>query len=233
MPGQSDAGYIGKLSRLLWNIIHTIFSSKIVSIIKAIILDVLLQRRLYRQSGIRWLIHSLIFFPFVFRFFWGLIALITSLWAPECPVAWSMLDKNHSTTALVFDMTGIMVLLGAGLAFIRGLMKRSHQIPGLPKQDRVALGMIAVIIIIGFVLEGMRMAMTSPPIGSSYAFVGYGISKLFSGFSGLPEIYGYIWYIHAILTGIFVAYLPFSRLFHLIVGPVVLIMNAVSEHGRR
>jgi nitrate reductase gamma subunit len=233
MPGQSDAGSISKLFRLLWNVVSTVFSSKIVFIIKAMILDVLFQRRLYRQSGTRWLIHSLIFFPFVFRFLWGLIALTTSLWAPEWSVAWPMLDKNHSTTAFVFDMTGIMVLLGAGLAFIRGFMKRPDQLPGLPGQDRLALGLIAGIIIAGFVLEGVRIAMTSSPVGSEYAFVGYGIGMLFSGFSGLTEVYGYIWYVHAILTGVFLAYLPFSRLFHVIVGPVVLVMNAVSEQGRR
>jgi nitrate reductase gamma subunit len=63
--------------------------------------------------------------------------------------------------------------------------------------------------------------------------VGYGLSLLFSDASGLTEAYGYIWYIHAILTGAFVAYLPFSRLFHIIMAPVVLAMNAVSEpdHG--
>jgi len=233
MPGHGDAGSIYKLFRLLWNVVCAVFSSKIVFIIKAMILDVLFQRRLYRQSGTRWLIHSLIFFPFVFRFLWGLIALTTSLWAPECPVTWPMLDKNHSTTAFVFDMTGIMVLLGAGLAFIRGFIKRPNQLPGLPGQDRPALGMIAGIIIVGFVLEGVRIAMTFSPVGSGYAFVGYGISKLFSSFSGLTEVYGYIWYVHAILTGVFVAYLPFSRLFHIIIGPVVLVMNALSEQGRR
>jgi nitrate reductase gamma subunit len=46
----------------------------------------------------------------------------------------------------------------------------------------------------------------------------------------LTQSYGYIWYIHAILTGIFVAYLPFSRMFHIIMGPIVLAMHAVSEH---
>ena len=89
------------------------------------------------MSGTRWLIHSLIFFPFVFRFLWGLIVLTTSLWAPECQVTWPMLDKNNSTTAFVFDMTGIMVLLGAGVAFIRGFIKRSDQLPGLEQCVRM------------------------------------------------------------------------------------------------
>jgi nitrate reductase gamma subunit len=39
-----------------------------------------------------------------------------------------------------------------------------------------------------------------------------------------------VWYIHAILTGAFIAYLPFSRLMHIIIAPVVLAINAASDH---
>jgi hypothetical protein len=86
------------------------------------------------------------------------------------------------------------------------------------------------IIILGFVLEGMRIAMTGSPPGSGYAFLGYGISRLFTGVSDLTGIYGYIWYVHAILTGAFVAYLPFSRMLHILLAPVSLALNAASQH---
>lgn len=227
--GGRHSSPIGGLFDLLWNGIRALFSRKIFLIIKTMILDVLLQRRLFRQSGARWFIHSLIFLPFVFRFFWGLIALITSLWAPECPVTWPMLDKNHPVTAFLFDMTGIMVIFGAALAFIRGLLKKSDKLSGLPGQDRLALSLIGGIVVIGFILEGMRIAMTGSPAGACYAFMGCAVSTLFSDPTRLTQSYGYIWYIHAILTGIFVAYLPFSRMFHIIMGPIVLAMNAASE----
>jgi nitrate reductase gamma subunit len=84
------------------------------------------------------------------------------------------------------------------------------------------------IIIFGFILEGMRIAMTGTPQGSQYAFLGYIISRLFTG-ADLTGVYGYMWYLHAILTGAFVAYLPFSRMFHMIMAPVVLAMNAASS----
>jgi nitrate reductase gamma subunit len=51
--------------------------------------------------------------------------------------------------------------------------------------------------------------------------------------AGLTGYYGYVWYLHAILTGAFVAYLPFSRLFHIIMAPIVLPMSAVSNHRNR
>ncbi|MGD8227562.1 MAG: respiratory nitrate reductase subunit gamma, partial [Desulfobacteraceae bacterium] len=211
--------------------LRTIFSMKIALIVRTVVLDVLFQRRLYRQSRIRWFIHSLIFLPFVFRFAWGLVALIASLWKPEWTWVWTMINKNHATTAFLFDLTGIMVLLGVCLALIRGLLKRSAHLPGLPRQDYLALGLLAGIVVIGYLVEGIRIAMTGAPGDAQWAFVGYGLSLLFSGASGLYEVYGYIWYVHAILTGAFVAYLPFSRLFHIIMAPVVLAMNAVSGRG--
>jgi nitrate reductase gamma subunit len=75
----------------------------------------------------------------------------------------------------------------------------------------------------------MRIAMAGLTEGARYAFAGYGISLLFSDSSGLNDIYGYMWYVHAVLTGGFVAYLPFSRMLHIIMAPLVLAMGAVSE----
>jgi len=197
---------------------------------KSLLLDVLLQRRLYRQSEGRWLIHALIFYPFLFRFVWGMAGLLGSLWKPGSGIVWILLDRNHFVTAFLFDLSGVLLLLGILLALVRGMLKRFTQRSGLPKQDPLALGLMGGIVMVGFVLEGMRMAMTGLPGDAEYAFLGYWISRFFSDPSGLTSIYGYLWYAHAILAGAFLAYLPFSRLFHIILAPVVLLMGAANEH---
>lgn len=230
---RGDINPFNKVIKLLGKVVRTIFSRKLLFIIKALVLDVFLQRRLYRQSGARWLIHSLIFLPFVFRFSWGFVALTASLWKPEWSSVWAMLDRNNPATALLFDLTGIMVIVGVILASIRGGLKQSSQVPGLPRQDRLALSLIAGIVVVGFILEGIRIAMTGWPGNAEYAVIGFGISRLFSDPTGLTGVYGYIWYVHAILTGAFFAYLPFSRLLHIIMAPVVLAMNAISEQDHR
>ena len=211
---------------------HTDGFGKVAAVIRVFVLDILLQRRLYRQSEGRWLIHALIFYPFLFRFTWGMVGLLGSLWRPGAGTVWIMLDKNHFLTAFLFDLSGILLLLGILLALVRGTLRRFTQLSGLPKQDPLALGLIGGIVVVGFVLEGMRMAMTGPVGDAEYAFVGYWISRLFSDPSGLTSIYGYLWYAHAILAGGFVAYLPFSRLIHMILAPVVLLMGAATKEGR-
>lgn len=212
------------------NAARAIFSGKFFAVIKTAFLDVFLQRRLYRRSPKRWIIHGLIFFPFVFRFVWGMVAFFASIWLPQRSIAWVLLDKNNPAAAFAFDLTGIMILLGVMFAFLRDRASKADRPPGLPAQDRWALGLIGGIVGIGFILEAMRIAMTGWPAGSEYAVIGYAISNLFSGMTGLVDVYGYVWYIHAILTGAFIAYLPFSRLMHIIIAPVVLAINAASDH---
>jgi nitrate reductase gamma subunit len=222
-----------KASILFSNAARAIFSGKLFSVIKAVFFDVFLQRRLYRRSAKRWIIHGLIFFPFVFRFVWGIFGLFASIWLPDQPLAWSLLDKNNPAAAFLFDLTGIMILLGVIFAFLRERASRADRPAGLPAQDRWALGLIGGIAVIGFLLEAMRIAMTGWPAGSAYAVIGYAISHLFSGMTALVDVYGYVWYIHAVLTGAFMAYLPFSRLMHIIIAPVVLAVNAASDHEPR
>jgi nitrate reductase gamma subunit len=233
LPGHGNTTLLSKAYLLIIKTVRAVFSSKVIPVSKTLFFDVFLQRRLHRRSVKRWVIHGLIFFPFVFRFVWGILGLFTSIWLPERSIAWSLLDKNNPTVAFLFDLTGIMILLGIIFAFLRDSASRTDHPPGLPGQDRWALGLIGGIVGIGFVLEAMRIAMTGWPAGSGYAVIGYALSKLFSGMSSLVDIYGYVWYIHAVLTGAFIAYLPFSRLMHIIMAPVVLAMNAATDHEHK
>ena len=219
-----------KVWTVLKTVLGTLFSRTVFSIVGTLILDGLLQRRLFRQSGIRWGIHSLIFFPFVLRFLWGMSGLLASLWFPEYRLTWILLDKDHPAGAFVFDVTGLMVLAGVVLAMIRRVrMEPGQRLPGLPRPDWISYGLLAAIMIVGFVLEAMRISMAGSPQGAAYAFVGFGLSRFFAGVE-LTASYGTVWYLHAFLTAGFVAYLPFSRMFHLLMAPLSLALGAASRH---
>jgi len=211
--------------------VKAVFLKKTILILKPLLYDMFLQRKLYKRSARRWTIHSLIFFPFVFRLCWGLVGLLTSIWLPDVSLFWPMLDKNHSVTGFLFDLTGIMIVLGVVLALIRGSSGETKNIRGLPRQDRLALILIVGIVLVGFLLEGIRIAMTGYPENSGYAVLGYGIGKLFSGMTGLTEVFGYVWYAHAVLAGAFIAYLPFSHLKHIIMAPVIMVVHAATDRN--
>jgi len=208
---------------------RTIFFNKFFQLLKEIFVEVVLLKRLFLQSPARWIIHSLIFFPFIFRFAFGLVALLLSIFLPDGSVTIAMLDKNHAMCALFFDVTGLMIFAGCMVAIVRKAREQSKKIDSLPEPGKIMSAMIGLIVLVGFVLEGLRIAMTGWINGSELAFVGYCISLLFKGMTGLTDIYGYVWYAHAILTGVFIALIPFTRMAHIITAPIVLIMNARSR----
>jgi nitrate reductase gamma subunit len=229
LPGVAAAGSFQKIKWINREIFKTVFSFNSLNIMKVLILDGLLQLKFYRRSPSRWLVHGLMVWPLMLRCLWGAAALLASLWEPEKDWPWVLLDKNHPVNGFFFDATGLLIIAGAAAAILRSRSSPSAFLPGMPRQDRVASGLLAVMVLVGFALEGIRIAMTGYPAGSAYAFIGDAVSRFFAGASGLEDIYGPVWYLHALLTGAFVAYLPFSRMFHIVLAPALLALNAAQR----
>jgi nitrate reductase gamma subunit len=230
LPGPEGARPAARLLAAMGWTVRTLLSRRVGAVLKGLILDGILQRRLWKQSRWRWAIHSAILLPFVFRFAWGMAGLIAAnLWRRSTWYEF-LLNNNDPAAALLFDLTGGLVILGAVGAVARGIAKRRERLPGLPRQDYAALTLLGGVVTVGFVLEGMRIAMTGVTWGASGAFIGYPISRLFAGWRALTGVYGYAWYLHAILTGAFAAYLPFSRMFHILVAPFSLALRG-AKHG--
>lgn len=194
----------------------------------ALCCDVFLQRRLYRESHLRWAVHALIFFPFLFRFVWGLLGLTGSLLSPAQEWPWLLLDKNWGAGAFLFDLSGLALLLGLLLAAMLWRREKSAA-ANAPRHDWLALYLLLGITLTGFVLEGMRIALTGMPEGSGYAFAGHvlalGLAPL--GQATLARIYGWGWYAHAVLTALTVAYIPFSQLRHMFTAPLFLLVQTI------
>jgi hypothetical protein len=205
------------------------FPFKSLKALKIILLEVVLLKRLFQQSKSRWLIHALIFFPFLLRAVFGLTALFLSIYLPDGPVTIAMMDKNQVIRALFFDVTGLMIFAGAAAAVVRSRKNSNGTILPLPEPGPSMPALLGLIVLVGFILEGLRMAMTGWPDGTEWAFIGHAVSLMFKGMTGLTDIYGYVWYAHAVLTGLFIALIPFTRMIHIITAPVILIFNFQSR----
>jgi hypothetical protein len=194
----------------------------------AFVADVLFIKKLYRLSPARWAIHALIYYPILMRLAFGMMALGLSLTFPDMDLTRAMQDKNHPIRALFFDLTGLMIITGVFAALFRPEKER-RAVSDLPAPGRGMTMLLGLIVLVGFVLEGLRIAMTGWPVGAHYAVAGYGISLMVKGMTGITNIYGYVWYGHAILTGAFVAMIPFTRMIHMLTAPVVLLAEARSQ----
>jgi hypothetical protein len=206
-----------------------VLSKRVTVGISVLIMDALFLRRLFRMSKTRWLIHGLIYYPILFRFVWGALGLGASHFIPQWPGTRMMLDNHHPANEFLFDLSGFLVMAGLVLMVARKYTgKRETQPPGLPPKTWWGTGLLGGIIIVGFVLEGIGIAMRGMPAGVPYAFIGEALSGLFAG-GDLTGIYGYVWYLHAVLTGAFLVCLPFGPMFHLLMAPLILAVGATAR----
>jgi cytochrome b subunit of formate dehydrogenase/nitrate reductase gamma subunit len=215
--------YIGEKA---WQVI---FSRKILTLLKVFVVDVVLLRRILKESLSRWTIHSLIYLPIFLRFLIGLILLILSKSFPMSPHIAQLLDKNYPFMAFTYDFLGLCIIIGITGAIVRHIHGKTEKTV-ISGQDYLVLGFIGGILLIGFWVEGMRILLTGIPLSVAFpSFMGYPISLLLSLFSVRWDVlYPYGWYVHAILTGALVAYLPFSKMFHILVSPLVLLIKAAA-----
>jgi nitrate reductase gamma subunit len=210
-------------SESLW---RTLFSREILPLIRTVILDVFLQRRMLQESVRRWFIHALIYLSILARLVIGLFTYYSFRISPDSGLALALIDKNHGFTAFAYDLLGLFILVGLVWAIIQRFVLKPEHV-AREGQDNIAVGILSLLVIAGFFLEGARILMTQVPDDVAiYSFLGYAVAGLIS-FLDLDwrAVYPYLWYAHAVLGALFIAYLPFGKMKHIFNTPLTLLMN--------
>lgn len=131
-------------------VVRVVFSRKSLAILAALTADVVFQRRIFKQSLIRWIVHMALFYGFV------LLVVIHALG----DLTLARLAPDHVVTRnpymLLRNFLGLLVLAGVVIAVWRRrsvtVLKRFNS-----RTDRVILLSIAVIVLSGAVLEGLQI----------------------------------------------------------------------------
>jgi predicted CXXCH cytochrome family protein len=221
-----------RIGRIALAVLDFVFSIRILVFLWSFLVDGLLLRQVLRKSITRWLAHTLMFWAFGARMLWGVATWLLGWIAPLHPLTQALVNKNAPLVALVYDLLALLVIIGAVLALIRRFVKRDEQLIS-GGQDAVAIALLGSIFLMGFVAEGARIIVTDlRPELAVFSFVGYPLSLLFDL---IPlqwhVIYSWLWYVHVALVVTFVAYLPFSKFFHILLGPLMVAVNAaLKEH---
>ena len=265
---------------------RTLFSARLLLIFKALVVDVLLQARVFKEDFFRWLAHMLIFYGFM---------LLLLMHALETEITEVLFADYYATVNPFFflrDLFGVMVLAGVGMAVLRRYFKRPPRLRTAPR-DHYAIIILAVIMLSGVGLIGLKITsytefmvmvedyaglddeeeiqaleavwvkdfgVVSPNIQppfdedllaagqevhesncldchapAQWAFSGYAASRIIRPIAiWLDQIGGttLLWYIHFIACFAGLAYLPFSKMFHIICTPLALIANQVMDPVR-
>jgi nitrate reductase gamma subunit len=219
-----------KLARGSERLVAVVFSREFWRLAGAVFFDVLLQRRLLQESVQRWFFHTLIYWSVLSRLVLGVFTWLVWQAAEGSELAVALIDKNHGFAAFFHDLTGLLLLLGVLLSALQRVVWRPRHVE-TTSQDALALALLGLVAVLGFAVEAVRLAAGAlPPEGAVYAFVAYPLSRLMAGAQGgLAQPFAWLWWAHALAGAALVAYLPFSKMRHVITTPLSLVMN----RGRR
>jgi Fe-S oxidoreductase/nitrate reductase gamma subunit len=204
--------------------------------LKNLFLNGILQVRTFKEfyPGV---MHGLIFFGF-FVLFFGAAFDATEFHIAE-PLGIPFLTGTfYLVFSFLMELFGLFVLVGVILAAARRYVTRPDRL-GYKGQgdntadDAIVLALIGSIIVTGFIIEALRIHVTNPP-WEVWSFAGYALAKTFAGmdFDTARTSHKLMWWFHTFLSLAFIAYIPWSRLLHIVTAPANQFMATLKPAGR-
>lgn len=196
--------------------------------------NVILQKQIFQQSIIRWIMHMLIFVGFM-----GLLIQTSSLFfcshflSPESSFVIFFYQGNGKLILDFWgDLFGLFMVVGLAIAFSRRFIFKSERLDTM-YSDVFALLLLLVIAITGFWCEGVRIAQVEMTPALRFSFVGYPLAILLKGvhLDGL-NYHSLVW-VHVLVSLAFIAYIPFSKMLHIFAAPTEILINASEEALRK
>ncbi|MDD5713074.1 MAG: (Fe-S)-binding protein, partial [Smithellaceae bacterium] len=233
---------------LLWKAIGKpeIRTDNLPERIKLLIVNGLFQVKTFKDiyPGI---MHGLIFFGFAVLIF-GAAFDATEFHVTEPLFGWSFLrGKFYLGFSFLMEVFGLAVLLGVILALYRRYVQKPDRLtykgtPDTKPDDLYVLLLIGGIIITGFCIEAMRIVstmqevpagFTGKPTWEVWSFGGWALAQVLGGLSvGTANIaHKILWWTHTFLALGFIAYIPYSRMIHLVTTPANHFMASLKPTG--
>jgi Fe-S oxidoreductase/nitrate reductase gamma subunit len=165
----------------------------------------------------------------------GLLLFVTAMDV----VSHYIIEFSHGGTYLAFsflgDLGGVLLLIGVILALSRRYIQKPTRLDNTP-DDAIALVLIIVVVLTGFILEGARIAAAAPPSEwARWSFFGFAFSKAFAGLSPGAQLtlYQSLWWFHSVFTVGAVIYigLLFTKLSHILISPLNVFFRSLRPKG--
>ena len=176
-------------------------------------------RTLLRDSAAG-LMHSMIYFGFL-----GLLGVTTALEVDhQLPPKLKFLHgRTYMGYSFFGDLAGLVFVGGIIWAIARRYIQRPYRIRIKTKPEHaLILGVFLLIGLSGFVTEGVRISQFNEPSFEKWSFIGYPVSKLFTGMSAhsLDLWHQISWGVHVVGFIAFLAILPITMLRHMFTSPL-------------
>lgn len=198
--------------------------------IRTTVVDVLAHRRFLRDlyPG---MMHLIIFWGFVILLLAAAIDAVTHYTNRH------IIGAPYLWFSLIVDIGGLLVLIGIIMAACRRYIWKPKGLNTI-LDDGIVMALIAVILITGYMVEGLRQAATEINIHPDWAVWspgGFVLAKAFAGMSrdSLLFWHRFLWWFHSALTigAIIYVALVFSKLQHIVISPLNVFFRSLGPVG--
>jgi len=134
--------------------------------------------------------------------------------------------------SLIVDIFGALVMVGTVMAAARRLLSRPKK---LVYTDEAAWMLAAIFVIAGtgFLIEGWRIAATNDPWAawSPFGYIVAQLSRPVLSVAALQTAHRCMWWFHLLLSFSFMACIPYTKMMHLITGPLNIYASNLDPIG--
>jgi Fe-S oxidoreductase/nitrate reductase gamma subunit len=176
--------------------------------------------------------HSLIYYGFV------ILLIATELVAIHADSPFKLYQGNtYIIISFLADLAGVAILIGLFMAYKRRYLDKPEYLSATkPGNEKFMYLMIVSLIVIGYLLEGMRIVGAGMPEQEAiWSPFGWIVAKAFL-MVNLPEttlimIYKGTWMFHMINTMAFIACIGHTKFFHIIALPFNALITPLRRGG--
>jgi Fe-S oxidoreductase/nitrate reductase gamma subunit len=187
-------------------------------------------------------------FPGIMHFtvFWGMIALLigTALATIDWDITHLFFGFQFLTGSvyiiyeLVLDILSLFLIFGLGMAIYRRYFVRPDRLANMPGEglkwdDLYVLTMLVLIAITGYLVEGLRIAVTQPD-WAAWSPVGNAIAGAFTslGDPSNEALHFGLWSFHILIAFGALASIPFTKFWHLLSAPTNIFFKSLEPAGK-
>ena len=179
--------------------------------------NILLQKKVTRVV-VPGLFHGLFFWGF-FLLLIGTTLIVIQADFTDLLFGYKFLTGNfYKIFSITLDLAGLVALVMLGALFVRRYFFRPEGLE-TKRDDAIMHGLMTIILLTGFVIEGTRMAVTEldtplaawSPVGNLIA-----VSVSWLGEDVLRTLHKLTWWFHLLLVMGFIALIPFTKFKHIL-----------------
>lgn len=204
-------------------------------VLGALLGDGLFHRALLRESKPRWTAHTLFAIGFLLLFalstFTGFFEeILRRGFGVETSLVLAVVDKDTPIMALLNEILGLPLLMGWVALVVRRYALRPAQLR-TEADDTWVLALLGIGLLTGYPTEALRfLAEGTTPAAGSISFVGYPLARALRPLGLAWDRWHFaLFFIHVLPFMVLLVYMPYSKFFHAVMGPIVATVNALRR----